>query len=446
MSLSLPEAPNLEQLRKQAKELVRAHRSGDAAACDMLRRLGRFKGASDEEILAAEVSLSDAQHAMAAAYGFDRWSDLKHRVESAVGAPGRAEVRRENGRVWIEDVPELRWGHSGECTFAGALAAALAVTTRPVSYGDLMGYSGLAFRIRWYRRFDEPDWCPSSPVGEFSEEIETVARPIGWRMRQESEMGKDRPAMERFAPAIRESIDAGRPVVGYPDKDLNVAVAYGYEDVDGRTTFLWNAYGRPGLRITAQEVGPWLMILEAPVEPMERTAALAQALATPNWRRTRLEPWNRQAGQNASYLYGRDAFEQWRQDIGQAGEYSLESRKKLFFVSWWCFDCLENARHTAARFLNDRAGELQGEARSTLAQAAGIYGQMAWKATEECFDKHNVFLGPWSGKTIDDWTEAVRTREQEILAEMERADSQARSAIDRALAAITQKGRSSPRE
>ena len=111
--------------------------------------------------------------------------------------------------------------------------------------------------------------------------------------------------------------------------------------------------------------------------------------------------------------------------------------KKLFFVSWWCFDCLENARHAAARFLNDRVKELQGTARSALAQAAGIYGQMAWKATEECFDEHSVFLGPWSGKSIDDWTEAVRTREQEVLTEMEQADSQARTAIDRALAAIT---------
>ena len=277
MSLSLPDAPNLEQLRKQAKELVKAHRSGDPAACDTLRRLGRFKGASGEEILAAEVSLSDAQHAIAAAYGFVHWSELKHRVESAADTPAPGQVRRENGRVWIDGVPELRWGHSGECTFAGALAAALAVTDRPVSYGDLMGYSGLAFRIRWYRRFDQPDWCPSSPVGEFSEEIETVTRAIGWGVRQESEMGKDQPSMERFAPAIRESIDAGRPVVGYPDKDLNVAVAYGYEEAEGRTAFLWNAYGRSQLRVPAEDVGPWLMFLEAPAEPMAPMAALTQA-------------------------------------------------------------------------------------------------------------------------------------------------------------------------
>lgn len=158
---------------------------------------------------------------------------------------------------------------------------------------------------------------------------------------------------------------------------------------------------------------------------------------TSNWRRTRLEPWNRQAGQEVSYLYGPDALRQWRQDIAQAGEYSPEERKKLFFVSWWCFDCLENARHAAARFLDDRVKELQGTARSALAQAAGIYGQMAWKATEECFDEHSVFLGPWSGKTIDDWTDAVRTQEQEVLAEIEQADAQAHSAIDRALAAIT---------
>jgi hypothetical protein len=302
-----------------------------------------------------------------------------------------------------------------------------------------MGYSGLAFRVRWYRRYDQPDWCPSSPVGEFSEEIYTVGSAIGLSIAQRSVMGnsQDRPHMERFAGEIKESIDAARPVVGYPDKDLNVAVAYGYEDAGGRTTFLWNAYGRSGLRVPTEQVGPWLMLLRDLGEPMGPKAALVQALTTPNWRRSRLEPWNRQPGQQASYLYGQEALRQWREDIGRADEFEPELRKKLFFVSWWCFDCLENARHAAARFLNERSRELDGQARSALAQAAGIYGQLAWKATEECFDKHAAFLGPWSGKTADDWTPEVRRREQELLAEIEAMDRNAAAEIDKALPALS---------
>jgi len=344
MSHFLPKAPNLEQLRKQAKDLVKAHRSRDKDACGILRHLRQFDRASDEDILGAEVSLHDTQRAIAKEYGFEGWSQLKRHVEQAASASKAPSVRRENGRVWIEGVPELRWGQSGECTFAGALAAALFVTPHPVSYADLMGYSGLAFRVRWYRRFDQADWCPSSPVGEFSEEIRTVAGAIGWHVDQESQMGKDQPQMNYAAPALRESIEDGRPVVGYPDSVLDVGVAYGYEEAEGRTTFLWNAYGRSGLRVPAEKVGPWLMFLRTRGKPMGPRAALMQALTTPNWRRKRLDPFQPKPGQDAAYLYGFDALRQWRNDIGQAEEFPPEQRKNLFFVSWWCFDCLVDAR------------------------------------------------------------------------------------------------------
>ena len=44
-----------------------------------------------------------------------------------------ATVKREGSKVWIEGVPSLGWGKERECTFAGALSAALAVTDHPCS-------------------------------------------------------------------------------------------------------------------------------------------------------------------------------------------------------------------------------------------------------------------------------------------------------------------------
>lgn len=67
------------------------------------------------------------------------------------------KVKRENGKVWIDGVAPLRWGNSRECTYAGALEAALAVTEHPVSYNDIMGLSGLAFRVRWWASAGEPN-------------------------------------------------------------------------------------------------------------------------------------------------------------------------------------------------------------------------------------------------------------------------------------------------
>jgi hypothetical protein len=431
MPRPLPLRPNLEQLKHQAKDLLKSHHAGDAAACGLLRRLPRLAAATDAELLAAVVTLNDAQFALALEYGFESWQALKQHVDSIVGARG---VRKENARTWIEGVPELRWGQSGECTLAGALSAALSVTPSPSGYADLMGWSGLAFRFRWYRRFDEPGWCPSSPVGEFSEEITAAAKASAWEIEQETRMGQDHPDMSPCAPAIRQSIEAGYPVVGYPDSDLNVAVAYGFEEAEGQMTFLWNAYGRSGLRVPASKVGPWLMFLRAQGKPMSARAAMVQALSTPNWRRKRLPHWGKNAGE-AAYLYGADALRTWREDIGQAETFPVGSRKSLFFVSWWCFDCFLDAREAAATFLRKHADDLEDETRPTLLRAAELYSQEV-KFLQEVVAMKNAFLGPWTAKKFEDWSDPVRRRECEVIQQIEEREAKAVNALDEALAPI----------
>lgn len=436
MSRTLPPRPDFTQLKHQAKDLLHAHERKDASACPVLRRLRRFASADDAGILAQPLALHEAQYALAMEYGFASWNAMKQHMEAAAGTSPVPMLRRENGRVWIEDLPQLRWGKSGECSFAGALSAALAVTARPVAYSELMGASGLAFRIRWYRRFDQPDWCPSSPVGEFSEEILAVTDAIGWRIRQESRMGSDKQDMSSCAQAICESIDAVRPVVGYPDADLNVAVCYGYERSGDETTFLWNAYGRDGLRVPASKVGPWLLFMDEPIEPMNPQAALKQALTTPNWRRSRMTSWNPKPGQDSAYLYGQGALRQWREDIGQADSFSPEQQRNLFFVSWWCFDCLVDARRSAVTFLTDHLNTVPDQARKHLAIAADSYSQLARLAGREAFEQHTCFLGPWTGRKFEDWTPEIRRREQEVLSQIEALDSGAASEIDKALLAM----------
>jgi ankyrin repeat protein len=83
MSNPLPARPDPEQLRKQAKDLLKSHRSGNAEA---LRRFQEnhpdFSGASAPEIQAVAVALADAQLVLAREYGFASWPKLKEHVES----------------------------------------------------------------------------------------------------------------------------------------------------------------------------------------------------------------------------------------------------------------------------------------------------------------------------------------------------------------------------
>ncbi len=75
----LPSRPSLEQLKKQAKDLLKAHRAGDASF-RLLRNLHRFTDSTDADILAAKLTLAEVQFALAIDYGFTSWSELKSHV------------------------------------------------------------------------------------------------------------------------------------------------------------------------------------------------------------------------------------------------------------------------------------------------------------------------------------------------------------------------------
>lgn len=79
----LPSRPSLEQLKNQAKDLLKAHRSGDSDACARIQAsFPRLSSASPSDILRADFSLQDAQLVLAREYGFEGWPRLKSHVES----------------------------------------------------------------------------------------------------------------------------------------------------------------------------------------------------------------------------------------------------------------------------------------------------------------------------------------------------------------------------
>jgi ankyrin repeat protein len=72
----LAEQPNLEQLRKQAKELLQEFRSGAPGAIAEVNRFERIRDNS-------KFALNDAQRVIARAYGFASWPKLKAFVDGA---------------------------------------------------------------------------------------------------------------------------------------------------------------------------------------------------------------------------------------------------------------------------------------------------------------------------------------------------------------------------
>src|SRR5215216_3346596 len=77
----LPDRPSLEQLRKQAKELLQLLRDGDPFALD---RFHKYKSNAADPILA------DAQLILAREHGFESWPKLVHHIQT----PNLEEHRR----------------------------------------------------------------------------------------------------------------------------------------------------------------------------------------------------------------------------------------------------------------------------------------------------------------------------------------------------------------
>ncbi|HMF15264.1 MAG TPA: ankyrin repeat domain-containing protein [Gemmataceae bacterium] len=83
MPRQLPARPHLDQLKNQAKDLLKGHKSGDPEAIHRIRESHpRFAEAPVQGIATARFTLSGAQLVIAREYGFSSWPKLKAHVDS----------------------------------------------------------------------------------------------------------------------------------------------------------------------------------------------------------------------------------------------------------------------------------------------------------------------------------------------------------------------------
>ena len=81
-SQSLPARPNLEQLKNQAKDLLKAYRAGHPSAIARFREsMPRLLGPVDDQPDSPSLSLRDAQQVVAVEYGFPSWSHMHTHIQ-----------------------------------------------------------------------------------------------------------------------------------------------------------------------------------------------------------------------------------------------------------------------------------------------------------------------------------------------------------------------------
>jgi catechol 2,3-dioxygenase-like lactoylglutathione lyase family enzyme len=95
--------PSLENLRKQAKLVLRWHRDRYYPVAAQIRSvLPRFQKLSDPEILNAPFKLADAQELVARQQGFETWQALKQGLQSMSDSAAQSTTRPVIGAVAAE--------------------------------------------------------------------------------------------------------------------------------------------------------------------------------------------------------------------------------------------------------------------------------------------------------------------------------------------------------
>ena len=101
--------PNLENLKKQAKLILRWHREHHYPVAAQIRGvLPRFLNMPDSEILAATFNLGDAQEMVARQQGFDSWQALKTGLSNTSiqikSSPSKAVIVDAEPQLFVTDI------------------------------------------------------------------------------------------------------------------------------------------------------------------------------------------------------------------------------------------------------------------------------------------------------------------------------------------------------
>lgn len=101
--------PNLENLRKQAKLVLRWHRDRYYPVAAQIRAaLPRYQHMTDAEVLARSFKLSDAQELVARQHGFESWEALKRGLSSmpkhAEQTPSKVTILAAEPQLFVADI------------------------------------------------------------------------------------------------------------------------------------------------------------------------------------------------------------------------------------------------------------------------------------------------------------------------------------------------------
>ena len=364
MTASLPRHPSLQFLKKQAKQLLAAQRHGKAQCCPFLRRLHRFSDASDEEILAAKVTLAEVQMVVALHYGFANWSKLRDEVRSQpVDNPNSldAVIQRSS-----EEIPE----YAGAGVPLGVVAA-LNHAGVDIDFMEFTAASGWAFSFGY--RYDDisPAFLAVRGDPKSDGPFEVFAfLPQQYGFDYEMARTSEPEELWRF---VQQRVDAGTPTMS---EHLDGGLITACREKDGKRQLFFDGTVEPGW-IDVDRLGPYAVYsLVRRREARPRHEILRRALERAVSKGKAHSYEGIPQGLAALRVYLADVSDPSK-DFAKTGE-------------WFCWAAFERlmARRCCEVWLGLAAAQLDGDARALTLRAADRY-----REAFECYDRYRSEVG-----------------------------------------------------
>ena len=351
MSPTLPKHPNLDHLKKSAKQLLAAQRDGDAGCCQFLRRLRRFSDASDSDILAARVTLKDTQYLVALFYGFESWDKLRRYVQ----APKTTNANSIEAVVLRSRVEIPEYAGPGVPL---AITAALNHAGVEIEFMEFAAASGWAFSFAYHYADASPAHMAvrGNPAADGPLEVfAALPDQLGFGYDHAPTAGHD--ALWRFA---KEHVDAGTPIMS---EHLDGGLITGYRDDGGDRRLYFDGTVGAGWLGVGDLQPHAVYVFERQRGPLPRETITRQAL------RRAVEKGSPHVWREIPQ--GLAGLRAYLADVGDLEKDFAETEE------WFCWAAFERlmARRCCELWLRSVAEQFTGRASDLLSGAAERYGK-----------------------------------------------------------------------
>lgn len=344
------------------------------------------------------------------------------------------DTKQSSERVSIDGVRGFNAAEYAS-SIHGAQARILQTLNEPLTYDDLICYSGFAFRIQ-----AQKEMCPSArhPAPGFMC-MDNGNRALPWETR--SFDGRpwtvidDRPRFEaEVRAAVKESIDRGVPahygsvedglIIGYGDDGRRWWCLHPFHSNANEPFWYDEATGLAG-------GGEWPWTITVWTGPKPENERASRRDLTIVALRQAVKMWH--AGERGGYQVGDAAYGAWLAWLRGVESGAVEDPRPGMPGNGWYFEVLVHSRRIAGRWLDRIADELPSGSAHDLKQSAGHYSRIA----EECTDGIGCTwdLAPHAER-LDTWTSAMRREQIDRLQSAREHDREAIVQIDRALESL----------